>query len=1139
MKNPKSKWAADLQRLGRRLRERGRTGRPQEWASLAAETARELERLAREVLNPGVQEPPPAPGKEQRLATFPEMNPNPVLEVERDGRISYANPATRAFLRQAGLPEEGRQFLPDDLEAMLPAEPPGGPLYREVEVGGRLFGENIYYAPEYDSFRLYATDITEHRRTLTELERRQAEITALLEASRAALREDNFQEAARAIFQQCKLSIGATAGYVSLVNEARQENEVVYLDPGGQPCRVPEETPMPIRGLRERAYRSGRAVYENRYGETEHARFLPEGHMPLANVLFGPLVVQGKTVGLLGLADKPGGFTDRDVRLAEAFGELGAVALVDKWARESLRRQQEELERRVRERTAALQEANAQLQEEIDKRRRAETVLMEQSHIIEAFFQDTVMPLVILDREFNFIRVNEAYARACGRRVEDFPGHNHFDFYPSEARAIFAEVVRTKKTFETRARPFVFPDYPEWGPTYWDWNLSPILDASGAVEFLVFSLRDVTAEVRARETQTRLSAIIEAAPDLVAIADTDYRVHYLNRAGRRLLGISEGEDIAGLRIPDTHPPDTWARLRDEALPAAQEAGFWQGETVFRDRGGGEIPVSQAILAHQTGDDAVQFFSTIARDITERKQAEAALQRERDFVSALLDTIGALVVVLDRDGRIVRFNQTCEQATGYRFDEVKDTPFWDVLLVQEEIALVKEVFQTLCDSAQASCLENYWLTKDGQRRWIAWSNTALSDDRGAVKYIISTGIDLTEERRLRQESEQRLAQIIQQDKLASLGEMVAGVAHEINNPNSFITYNVPLLQETWRLFEPILAAYGRSHPDWRRMGASLAEMCQDMQEIITAIKTGSERINKVVANLKDFARLDQSTVSKPVHVNEVIEQTLTIVEGQVRRFCPRIDLELAPGLPPVQGHFHKLEQVVINLLLNASQAIEERGRGRITIRTRYLTRLPAVAIAVEDNGKGMDAEVRRRIFEPFFTTRRTAGGTGLGLSVSHGLVKEHGGLIGVLSRPGVGTCFTIFLPVNPQASLELAPQVVYLGADRRCAEFLQSRFIKCVSAAPLTGDLNGVLRFLEEYPEVDVVLCDVSPADTDMEKFLAGLKERRPLLTLIVTCKEAGTATGVEGWAGADVILPGPGNYDQLVEIIRGIGRQSL
>jgi PAS domain S-box-containing protein len=195
-------------------------------------------------------------------------------------------------------------------------------------------------------------DITEQRRseealrqTLADAERGQTEVSALLEGAAAVLEYQKFAEAARAIYDACKGLLGASSGYVALLSEDGTENEVLFLDSGGRPCRVDPSLPMPIRGLRAEAYRLKFAVFDNDFPQSEWAPFLPPGHTALENVLFAPLVVETKAVGLLGLANKTGGFSEDDARMAQAFGDIAAVALRNSWTYELLQRREAELAR--------------------------------------------------------------------------------------------------------------------------------------------------------------------------------------------------------------------------------------------------------------------------------------------------------------------------------------------------------------------------------------------------------------------------------------------------------------------------------------------------------------------------------------------------------------------------------------------------------------------------------------------------------------------------------------------------------------------------------------------------------------------------------------------------------------------------
>jgi PAS domain S-box-containing protein len=282
---------------------------------------------------------------------------------------------------------------------------------------------------------------------------------------------------------------------------------------------------------------------------------------------------------------------------------------------------------------------------DITARQRAEEALREQACVLDAFFRHSLTPLVFLDRDFNFLRVNEAYARACRREVSEFIGRNHFEVYPSEAQAIFEEVVRTKTPYQVAARPFVYPDQPERGVTYWDWTVAPILDEAGEVDFLVFSLNEVTERVRAEEARNRLIEILEATPDFVATADQNGRMVYLNQASRDLLGLGPEEDLTWLKARDIPPPWAVDLIRREGLPAAFQKGFWRGETALINREREEVPVSQVLLAHKDPAGRVRFFSTIARDISDLKRAEADLQSQ----SAILEGMN----------RIFREALTCE------------------------------------------------------------------------------------------------------------------------------------------------------------------------------------------------------------------------------------------------------------------------------------------------------------------------------------------------------------------------------------------------------------------------------------------------------------------------------------------------
>ncbi|MDD5300126.1 MAG: ATP-binding protein [Gallionella sp.] len=208
-------------------------------------------------------------------------------------------------------------------------------------------------------------DETKLREALAESQKRELEFSALLEASRTILEYRDFSQAARRIFDSCKNLTGATAGYVALLNEAGDENLVLFLDAGGRTCMVDPSLPMPVRGLRGEAYGAPKTVYENSFMSSPWIKYMPEGHVRLDNVLFAPLLIGGKAVGVMGIANKPGGFTERDAHIATAFGDIAALSLSNNWTLDKLAKSEAEvnnLNKELGRHVAEIEAANKELE---------------------------------------------------------------------------------------------------------------------------------------------------------------------------------------------------------------------------------------------------------------------------------------------------------------------------------------------------------------------------------------------------------------------------------------------------------------------------------------------------------------------------------------------------------------------------------------------------------------------------------------------------------------------------------------------------------------------------------------------------------------------------------------------------------
>ncbi len=256
------------------------------------------------------------------------------------------------------------------------------------------------------------------------------------------------------------------------------------------------------------------------------------------------------------------------------------------------------------------------------------------------------------------------------------------------------------------------------------------------------------------------------------------------------------------------------------------------------------------------------------------------------------------------------------------------------------------------------------------------------------------------------------QIQQADKLASLGQLVSGIGHEINNPNQFIRGNIKIVKQALDDMLPIVDDYQKEHPDLKIARLKYDFFRKHIMTLVDDMAHGSERIKGIVEGLRGFARKDDGLLVDNVDINTLITAVKRLVQNQVHKHG-EIELNLSENIPSFPGNSQKIEQVLINLIVNAAQAIPDDRKGLITVTTTMFEN--NLVVEVEDNGKGMDEKTQRQIFDPFFTTKRAKGGTGLGLAISYRILEEHGGSISVSSRRGVGTKFTLKIPTGKNIS----------------------------------------------------------------------------------------------------------------------------
>lgn len=254
------------------------------------------------------------------------------------------------------------------------------------------------------------------------------------------------------------------------------------------------------------------------------------------------------------------------------------------------------------------------------------------------------------------------------------------------------------------------------------------------------------------------------------------------------------------------------------------------------------------------------------------------------------------------------------------------------------------------------------------------------------------------------------QLVQADKMAALGILVSGVAHEINNPTGLILLDVPILRKIYHDMAPLLEERYREEGDFTLGGLRYSRVREEVPRLLEEMQEGAKRIKRIVEDLKDFARRDDAGGKELVDLNGVAQAAVRLVDTSLRKATTRFTARYATDLPQVLANAQRIEQVVVNLVLNACQALPDPARG-IDLETSFDPEGGRVILRVRDQGSGIAPENLPRLTDPFFTTKRESGGTGLGLSVSAGIVKEHGGTLSFESTVGEGTTVTLSLPVG--------------------------------------------------------------------------------------------------------------------------------
>jgi PAS domain S-box-containing protein len=399
---------------------------------------------------------------------------------------------------------------------------------------------------------------------------------------------------------------------------------------------------------------------------------------------------------------------------------------------------------------------------------------------------------------------------------------------------------------------------------------------------------------------------------------------------------------------------------------------------------------------------------LQREMAERQQAVAALRTSEERFRAITESANAAIISADSAGNIVSWNVQAEAIFGYTAAEVYGTALTR-LMPDRYHASHTQRFTAWATTGVAhligTTVEFTGRRKDGSEFPLEVSLSTWSTAH--EQYVTGLLRDLTTHKQLQETTRQQELQLIQANKMTALGLLVSGVAHEINNPNQVVLMNARVLAHAWGDVVEILDTYAQERETVSLAGLPYTEMRNTIPALLHGVYDGARRIERIIADLKDFARPRTLGAETGFQVNEAVHRALRLLAHLIKQRTDHFDVDLAQALPLVQGNAQQAEQVVVNLLTNALEALPDRTHG-VTVTTAFDAAQRRVMLVVQDEGIGIPPEHLARLCDPFFTTKHASGGTGLGLAITASLVRVHGGELTFTSALGKGTRASVAL-----------------------------------------------------------------------------------------------------------------------------------
>jgi PAS domain S-box-containing protein len=618
----------------------------------------------------------------------------------------------------------------------------------------------------------------------------------------------------------------------------------------------------------------------------------------------------------------------------------------------------------------------------ITEQRHAEKLLKESERKFRSLTEISNDCVWEVDTDLTYTYISPKVKETSGYEAEEYIGKRLTDFIPAEETdrlADFAgEIIESRLEFRDVEYMILDKDNK---PKTLETSAIPVFDSNGDFTGYLGVDRDITQRKQAadalRESEERWRSLVENAPDIIITVNRAGEILFVNRT---VSGLNV-EDIMGTQLLDYIQPE-YHELVAQSLERVLVTGNSDSYEIVGQGPNDTLSWYATHLGPIKRNGDVVSAILITRDITDKKRTEELLRQSEEKYRSLFEDSRDVVYITTPEGKVLDINSAGVELFGYASkEEHLNINIPEDSYVNPES---RELFQR--EIARKGFVKDYELElkkKSGEKVIVLVTTNAVRDENGDIVAYHGIMHDVTERRRME-------FQLQQSSKLAALGELAAGVAHEINNPLAAIDIQAGLIQD-------IIAEPPVGIPKTAR---------EELEESVSAIETQIRRCQSITENLLSFARRPADK-AELFDVNNLLRATVQFVVELTDKE-PIIDLSLHHQLPLFRGNAPLLQQVFVNLLTNGFKAIEKGGS--IAIGS-HLNAQGNIVIAFRDSGHGISPEIRSRIFEPFFTTRPPGEGTGLGLSTSYYIIRQMGGTLEVESAPGEGTTFVIMLPMD--------------------------------------------------------------------------------------------------------------------------------